>query len=259
MPTPELGLVLGYGYHRQNRDEMNDSDNSFLVGAHYDVTDDLRLKAAFQRNIRFPSLRQLYDDEAGNEDLKTERVNHYTMGLELKLPWKTFVSINLFKSIAKDFIEKEKTISEYYENYDEYEFRGGEMAVEVRAIENLMVRTSYSYLHTKDHSDSGKDELQNRPETRVVLESKYGFDFGLSSYLSLLYVARQYYYSRDGSLEQAEHKAYTLVNVKLDQTVWNDRVNIYAGVDNVFDELYEQSYALPQAGRFIYGGMEVRF
>ncbi len=260
MPIPELGLVFGYGRHRQDRDEGKDDENSVLVGAHYDMTDSLRLKAAFQKNIRFPSLRQFYDDNSGNEDLKTERVNHYTIGMELKLPGETRITLNGFQSDARDFIEKDKgKFDNPYENFDKYQFRGAEIAAETYAIERLMVRGSYFFLHTKDLSDSGKDELQNRPENRITFESKYTFDFDLSSYVSVLYVADQYYYTKNPPYEKAESKSYTLVNVKLIQKILNDRFNLYVGADNVFDRDYAQSYGLPQAGRFVYGGMEAQF
>ncbi|SPD75362.1 TonB-dependent receptor [uncultured Desulfobacterium sp.] len=257
-PIPKLGMVAGLGRHKQDRDERKDNDNSVLLAAHYDLTDSMRLKTAFQRNIRFPSLRQLYDDNGGNSELKTERVDHYTLGTELKLPWNTRLTIDGFESIAKNFIEKDNDIS-LFENFDKYEFRGAEIAAEISVIKNLMLRTSYSYLYTKDLSDSGKDELQNHPENRGTLECKYDFEFGLSPYVSVLYVADQYYYSKLPPIKKAELGSYTLVNVKLNQKVLNDRVNLIVGAENVFDQDYQQSYALPQAGRFIFGGMEMRF
>jgi vitamin B12 transporter len=257
-PAPKLGMVLGLGRHCQDRNERKDNDNSVLLAAHYDLTDSMRLKSAFQRNIRFPSLRQFYDDNGGNPVLKTERVNHYTLGTELKLPRKIQLSINGFESIAKNFIEKDQDPG-LFENFDKYEFRGAEIAAEISTFKDLMIRTSYSYLYTKDLSDSGKDQLQNHPENRATLECKYDFYFGLSPYVSVLYVADQYYYSKLPPIRKAELGSYTIVNLKLNQKILNDRVNLYVGAENIFDVDYEQSYALPQSGRFIFGGMEVRF
>ena len=47
--------------------------------------------------------------------------------------------------------------------------------------------------------------------------------------------------------------------MKVSQKVLKDKVTLYCGVDNLLDENYEQSYGLPQAGRYIYGGIELRF
>jgi outer membrane receptor protein involved in Fe transport len=38
----------------------------------------------------------------------------------------------------------------------------------------------------------------------------------------------------------------------------NNTATLYLGVDNLFDENYETSYGMPQAGRFVYGGIEFR-
>ncbi len=43
------------------------------------------------------------------------------------------------------------------------------------------------------------------------------------------------------------------------RTLFNDRLNLYVGADNLLDKDYEESFALPQAGRTIYGGAEIRF
>jgi outer membrane cobalamin receptor len=47
--------------------------------------------------------------------------------------------------------------------------------------------------------------------------------------------------------------------MKVSQTVYKDNVSLYCGVNNILDADYEQSYALPQAGRYVYGGIELRF
>lgn len=260
MATPKLGFVLGSGYHSQSRDELEDDDHSLLLASHYDMSDRLRLNAAYQRSIRFPSLRQLYDDRGGNPELETERVNHYTTGMELKLPRKTLITLDGFKSIARNFIEKNKQGVNYpFENFDKYEFKGAEIALESRAIQNLMLRASYSLLRTKDLSGTGRDQLHNRPEKRITFSGKYDFPFGLSFYSSILHVADQYYYTRNPPYIKAKLESHTLCNMKLNQRLFNDRINLYVGVNNVFDENYERSYGLPQAGRFVYGGVEIKF
>jgi len=51
---------------------------------------------------------------------------------------------------------------------------------------------------------------------------------------------------------------FAVVNVKLTQKLLKDRLSVYIGVDNLFDENYETSYGFPQPGRFIFGGLEFR-
>ena len=74
-----------------------------------------------------------------------------------------------------------------------------------------------------------------------------------------MHVSDQYYYSRREPLEKAKLGDYTLVSVKVGQRLLKDHLRLYLGADNIFDEDYEESYGVPQAGRFIYGGVEIAF
>lgn len=280
-PLPGLGLVFGYARYYQERDDPagsgdidqgghilpatddSDHDNSIMAGAYYDITHTTRLKTAFQRNVRFPSIRQLYDEDSGNPALKTERVYHYTAGIEQKLPGNIRLTIDGYRSIANDFIEKDSRRSEQFQNFDKYLFTGVELTADICTFRNLVLRTSYSFLHTKDKADTGRDELQYRPEHRIAVEGRYNFDCGFTPYISLLYVANQFYYERGGNPwdppAKAELDDYTVINLKLNQKLSRDKGMLYLGADNIFDEDYQQSYGYPLSGRFIYGGIEVEF
>ena len=75
--------------------------------------------------------------------------------------------------------------------------------------------------------------------------------------MNIIYVADQVFYSKKTPLLKKSLNDYALVNLKLDQALLKNRVNLYVGVDNLFDVDYETSYGFPQAGRFIYGGVTV--
>lgn len=119
----------------------------------------------------------------------------------------------------------------------------------------------YSYLDTKDRSSgTDKQELQYRPRHKVTFEGKYTFDFGFSVYLNVLHVADQVYYSRKTTpLIKAWLNDFTLVNMRFSQEFLRRHLALYVGVDNLFDEDYEESYGFPQPGRYVYGGMKFRF
>lgn len=253
-PVKNLGLVFGYGHYWQSRSEMSDNDFSVMAGIHYDIFTDTRLKAAFQRNIRFPTLDDLYSVNGGNSDLKAERSLQYEIGVEQKLPGKSLLSLTGFRTDVKDFIEKDT--NDINQNFDEYRFYGVEVGATTRFIDKLVLRASYSYLDSKDKSDNAtKDELQYRPKNKVTFEGWYDFAFGLTPYVSVQYVGNQVTYDKDTDTIAHKMNNFTLVNVKLNQKVLENRLNVYFGVNNLFDENYETSYGFPQAGRFIYGGI----
>jgi len=253
----KAGMVAGVGYHAQNRSSGGDEDAySYLIGFHFDPVVGTRLKINHARKVRFPSIKQLYDIDSGNEDLDAEHTMHYELGLEQALPGKTLFSLTGFINDAKDFIEKDA--DGLNENADEYMFHGFEVALENESIDDLLLRLSYSYLESEDRSsDSEIHQLQNRPRDRVTFETIYSMPWNMKAQASLQYVANQYSYDDDSN--QKRTPAYTLVDVKVAQKLLEDAVELYVGVNNLFDEDYEQSYGFPQPGRYVYGGVEYHF
>ena len=258
-PLPDLGLTIGYGHYWQDKDEGSDNGWSLLTSAYYDVTKGTRLKAAFQRNIRFASIRQLYEQPSGDPLLKPESAYLYQVGIEQQLPGKTKLSLTGFHNTAKNFIQKDDALNKN-RNYAEYSYLGVELAAETRIVPRLLARASYTYLDSKDKSTPGHDEFQYTPAHKVTLESKYDFDCGLTPYFAFAYVGEQYTYSKTGitPVQKLELKNIALVNVKLTQKLMKNAWSLYIGVDNLFDEDYETSYGVPQRGRFLYGGVEFR-
>jgi outer membrane cobalamin receptor len=258
-PLPDFGLTVGYGYHWQDRDEGSDNGWSLLTSAYYDILQGTRLKAAFQRNIRFASIRQLYEQPSGDPFLKPERAYLYQIGVEQQLPGNTKLSLTGFHTTAKNFIQKDDD-SNMNRNYAEIRYLGVELSAETLIVPRLLARASYTYLDSKDKSTPGHDEFQYTPAHKVTLEGKYDFDFGLTPYIAFIYVGDQYTYTKS-SVEQVQKlqmNDFTLVNLKLTQKLMKDICSLYIGADNLFDENYETSYGFPQRGRFLYGGVEFR-
>jgi vitamin B12 transporter len=257
-PITALGFVIGYGHHWQERDESSDNGWSLLTSVHYDVAGDTRLKAAFQHNIRFPSIRQLYEKPGDNPSLQTERAYLWQVGVEQKLPGKSMVSLTGFHTIAKNFIQKDDE-TQKNENHAEYRFQGIELAGETNIVPKLLLRAAYTFTDSKD-TTPGRDEFQYTPAHRVTLEGKYDFDFGLTPYIAFLFAGDQYTYTKNSvtPVRKASMSDYAVVNVKLTQKLLKDKLSVYIGADNLFDENYETSYGFPQRGRFVFGGLEFR-
>lgn len=256
-PVKGMGVVLGYGHHFQERaDAGSDNDFSYLAGAHYDFSTGTRIKASHERKVRFPSIKQLYEAAGGNPSLKAERSTHYEAGVEQQLPANTTVSVTGFMTDAREFIEKDAL--KVNRNFEKSRFTGVEVVAENRAVENLLLRASWSYLHTKDRSaGSNRDQLQYRPGTKLAAECMYRSWFGLTAYASVLFVGNQYYYNKNVAGKR-RLGGYAVVDMKISQPLMADRLSMYLGVNNLLDRNYEQSYGLPQPGRTVYGGVEFR-
>ena len=201
----------------------------------------------------------LSDIDNGDPNLKFEHAYTYEAGAIQQLPGNSEIGITGFLTDASNFIEKDN-FSNIYRNFAKYEFQGMEVLAQTHAIEKLMLRTSYTFLHSRDRSDSeGRDELQYRPQHKLAFEANYQFGYGFSGYLNVLHVADEHYYSRTQPLQKAKLETYTLLNMKLNYNLYKDMAAIYVGADNILDTDYQESVGLPQAGRFVYTGMKLSY
>jgi outer membrane cobalamin receptor len=256
-PLAHLGMVVGAGYHWQDREDDTESDYSYLLSAYYDFPTDTRIKANHARKIRFPTLTDLYSLDGGNATLEAEETRHYEIGLEQGLPAKTTVSLTGFYIDVSDYIEKDA--NDIKTNFQKYTFAGVETIVENRVIDDLLLRAGYTYMYTEDKSEgSQRDELQYRPENKFTFETSYRLAWGMSLYGALIHVTDQYFYDKN-QIEKKRLPDYTLVDLRLGQEFFQGKLTAYLGAKNLFDEDYEQSYGLPQAGRTVYGGLDYRF
>jgi outer membrane cobalamin receptor len=254
-----VGLTAGYGHYWQTRSQDSDNDFSALAGLTYDLAKETTLKASFKRSVRFPSLGDLYDLSQGNSNLQTETSLTYQGGVAQKLPMKSEMELTGFYTTAHNLIQNDQATG-HNTNLSDVRFAGLELAAATHYLDRLLLRMSYSYLHSEDRSRAGRDEQQYTPGNKLALESKYDFACGFTPYASLLYVGDQYFYTKNNitAVQKARLNDYALVNVKLSQRLLDGKVTLYTGVNNLLDENYETSYGFPQAGRFIYGGVEFR-
>jgi outer membrane receptor protein involved in Fe transport len=260
-PAPGVRLVSGYSVSWFDPDgASSDRAGNGLVGVAWDVREGTRLRASFSRRHRFPSIRQLFEYEAGNPELVTETSRTWEVGLEQSLPKNSRVSLVGFYSDVDGYIEKIDA-TDQFENNDTYRMRGFELEAQTRFAPGLDLRGSYSLLDTEDRSSGAfRDDLQNRPRQRVSFEGRYRFKSGLSLQASVDRVVDSYVYaSRRASYRQSSLDDYTLVSGRIGQALFNGRGAVYVLVENLLDEDYESSYGFPQRGRTWGAGVEMRF
>lgn len=254
----KLGIVMGYGHHWQSREGDHDDDKeSYMLGTSFKLTDTTTLRASYARKIRFPSIKQLYDSQAGVASLKPEQSNNYEAGITQKFFGDMELNLNVFQNEVKDFIEKNDS-TKRYENNQKYQFKGFEARLAKQFLETGSIGISYSLLKSRDKSDSTqKDELQYRPKHKYTIELDYTWDFGLTAHADFIHIADQYHYS--DTFEKGRLEDYSIVNLRLEQKLYKSNFSIYMGADNLFDEQYEEAYGLFQAGRTAYAGIRVKF
>lgn len=273
-PWKGIGFAAGYAYHWQLRQDKNLKDYSVSASLSYDLFQNTKLKLAFMRSIHFPTLSELYLRNTNNPDLIQEVAYHYQAGLEQKLPWGSSFKINGFYSFLYNVIGLKESGLNQYEgyvpynvNFSLYRFDGFESSLESTLNEKLLLKVNFTLNDSRDFSLPTRDDVQYVPRYKFAASAKYDFDWGLTPFVSLVYVAHSAVYSKpsgnteltDQTFWKAYLADYAVVNLKVSQKLYQDRLSAYLGADNLFNTSYEDTYGIPRPGRYIYGGLEYRF
>ncbi len=257
-PFENAGFVAGYGYSWFKKENgKDDSTGNYLIGLNYTLSKNSRIKASVADKVRFPSVDQLYGSE-GNEDLTYEKSMNYEIGFEHNMSSiKTAFSITGFRRDVENYIAKVEIDDEDINmNHEEYLFQGVEVTATNHSVENLDLSLAYTYMDTEDKSaGSLVDEVQYNPQHKLALTGNYNFSYGISAYASIERIENQYYYNSNNTLK-GKLPDYTLVNFKIEKEVPNSGLKLYIGANNLFDENYFESYALPREGRIVFAGFK---
>ena len=248
-PRPRTGLVAGMSGTWQNRPGGRQRGASWLLGVSRQLTGELAARAAVTRRLRVPSIRQLYEAETGNPALVPERSSGVEVGLDQR--WRSGRELSLagFLTWADEYIERD--FETLFTNRDEYRFAGLEATLTTRDWSPLDLRLGYSWMHAVDQSPGTElDTLPYRPRHRVTVDTRWALPAPWRARAALYHAAGIVYYSRRTPLLRTEASSYRLMDVSLTRAL-SDPWDVTVGVDNLFDEVYEESYGLPREGRTV--------
>ena len=98
------------------------------------------------------------------------------------------------------------------------------------------------------------DVIEHNPEHKFTLEGTYDFAHDISTYASIARITDQYHYNSNNTLK-GKLPDYTVVNLKIQKKFFSKALKVFAGANNLLDENYFDSYALPREGRSLYCGI----
>jgi vitamin B12 transporter len=158
-----------------------------------------------------------------------------------------------------DFIER-LDAGGSFENRDDLRNRGVEVEVASRPWSPLFLRLAWSFLDARDVTPgSPQDRLANRPRHKLDAVARYVFPWQTALRVAFTFAADTIEYSRTTPAANGHLEDFFLLDLRLEQPVWDERVLLYAGVDNVLDEEWTYNFGFPQAGRTVLGGVELAF
>jgi vitamin B12 transporter len=213
-----------------------------------------KLKANYGTGFLVPSLYQLYDPTYGNPSLQPETSLGYDIGFEQPIGGNNFINLGVdyFDNDLTNLISYNPT-TYISENIGQARTYGVESFADFKGISNLDAKGSYTYTYAENLVTYSV--LARRPQNKASgdVDYKWG-DAGFGG--SLIYTGTAF--DTDFSGAPVTLPSYFLVNLRASYQV-NSQVKLFARVDNLFNQWYEDAYGYSTPGLSVYGGTKVSF
>ena len=220
---------------------------------------DTKLKASYGTGFKAPTLTQLFVSFPAffffaNPDLKPEESTGYDYGFEQPL-WNDRLRFGAtyFHNDIKNLIAANDTFTTNI-NIGQAETSGVEAFVAVAVTERLKLRGDYTY--TKAIDALTDLELLRRPRHKESLTAMWNPTDQLTLSATVLHVGDWVDGNRDFSIPRMTAPGYTVVNLAGNYQV-NEYTNIFARVDNLFNEQYQNPTGFERPGIGVFGGVRV--
>ena len=211
-----------------------------------------KLRAAVSRAFRLPTYTDLYYSDPttlGNPNLKPETAWNYEGGLD----WHgnsrlqgSLTGFNRHDSNIIDYIQAQPNTAFRAMNVQRIVFTGAEANVQYAVGAHQRVKVSYTFLHGDKTPDPGTVSryVFNYPTHSAVASWEGDLPFGL--------IAR----TRIGALQRFEQGPYAVWDASVAST--RGRVRPFLQFTNLTNTGYQDLPNIPQPGRAILGGVNVR-
>lgn len=251
-------FTLIAGMRLDNHDSFG-SKATFRVAPSYDIQrTGTVLKASFGTGFRSPSLYELYSSY-GNPDLEPEESIGWDIGFEQNFLNNTVTAgATLFRMDYRDRIGYDFLMSRYNQLPGTTRTHGVEMSLNWLPREDLSLGLTYTYTHTEDPDGN---QLVRRPYNQVGMSASWRVVENASVTMDARWVddrkASPYAMDMYGnSVDTLD--AYWVMNLAASYDITR-HVQLYARIDNLFDEYYEEAFSYATAGLSGYAGFKVRW
>lgn len=261
----------GYGIFLQ--DQMNFNNSLYFTGgaryedhtigrssltyrftAAYLLPTATKFHTSYGTGFKSPTLSDLYSSY-GSPTLKPEKSMGFDFGVEQGLFDRALVlDATYFNSHFTDLIDYDFA-SNHEENIGAARTQGAELGASIHPCRNVIAGINYTYTQSED--ETMRTELLRRPKNKVgaFVNWKYVPKGNVS--LSVNYVS-----SRADidpvTFNNSRVGAYVLVNVSTSYQL-SDHVELYARIDNLLNQHYEEVDGYGVADISAYAGVKVKF
>lgn len=270
---PIFGTVSNKPYFTGNWNHpkhggVKDSFNP-MIGVNYQMLENTMLYGSVAKKTGFPTLKNLaYADTSANDKLDPEETINYTLGVS-----QGFFENRLQLSLAGFFNDISDMITSdysangvdkrFYNNEDVHVY-GFQTGALFKATENISFMLDYTYNEARNRSS---DRLTNKV-TGVI---KHKVDMGASFYMPDIaakfdirgtYIGDWYKdlpTPKKPDTPSAKVSSYFTADVKFTKFLFDEHLQVYGVVKNIFDKDYELGPGFPGHGRSFLIGTRVTF
>ncbi len=222
-----------------------------------------KLKATYGTGFKAPTLTELYVNNpsfmvVGNPDLLPETSKGYDVGIEQPLLHDRLrFGATYFHNDIANLIEgttDPTTFVSTYVNVGQATTQGVEAFAALALSSRVNLRADYTYTEARD--DLTGLQLLRRPMNKASLTALWKATDRLTVTGQVLYVGSWLDYNRPGTAELMA-PGYTLVNLAANYAV-TDRVGVFARINNLLNQQYEDPLGFLRPGFGIFGGITLQ-
>jgi vitamin B12 transporter len=266
-------LQMSASGRADDNDEFDDS-TSYRFTVYYALNNDTsRLHGAWGSGSKNPTFTErfgFFDSFIGNPHLQPEESVGWELGLEQKFPAQhILVDLTWFDEELEDeingFVFDPATLGFTSENTSGTSHREGvELTFDYAVNGNVNVRAAYTYLNADELDSLTGEKLQEvrRPENTASVNLNYRFlDNKANLNVSVSYNGSQidnFFPPFPASPQRVTLDSFTLVNMAA-RYRFSERLTLFARIENLLDEGYEEVYGFSSPGMGAYAGLKYMY
>ena len=223
---------------RWDNSTINEGIFSYRFGIVYQPAENVTWRLKYGTGFKFPNF-----DDIFITDLKPETSRGWEAGVEEFISKNFFISLSYYNNTFKDLIQKNRNISDAVS-------KGIDIRINWRLSSLVSLQGNYTYNDTEDMETH--KHLYWRPLNKYAATlqlNPYG-RFGLD--VSMIHAGKR------ADINNTNLSPYTRIDL-LSSIKINKTIGIYARIENLLDEEYEEAAGYNTSGFSTYGGLQISF
>ena len=258
-------LFLSASLRKDDNDEFKDSNTVRFTGAYNFLNTGTKLRASYGTGVKNPSITELFGffsgSFVGNPNLKPEKSESWEFGLDQSL---AADSVHFGATLFWEDLKDEITTVFFPVNSainlnGRSERNGFEFYFDAKPINRLRVRGAYTYTDSTTPNANGEQTREiRRPKTVASLHFNYAplsDKANISTSLNYIDEQNDLDFTRFPANE-VKLDDYFLVNISGSYNI-TENLNLYARINNLLNESYQDVFGFETLGQTIYAGIKV--